>query len=71
MITPEWWDPRNRASLGLRLRLSAPGEGQGGSSAKPRANRGGGKVRYGWDLTLGANPLDSTSLMNWSICTRR
>ena len=61
VITPEWWDPRNRASLGLRLRLSAPGEAQGDTRSKPRANRGGGKVRYGWDLTLGANPLDSAS----------
>ncbi len=58
VITPDWWDPRKRARLGLRLRLGPPQDGVA------RGRPAGRRVRYNWALSLGAEPLEQEDFDN-------
>jgi SNF2 family DNA or RNA helicase len=64
VLLPEWWNLRQRTSLGVRLRLFAEQnalwndeDGQGGDLPAKRRARGVAPVRYAWELTLGAQRI--------------
>ncbi len=61
VLLPEWWNSRQRTSLGVRLRLFAEentawdsGDEERTYLPEKRRPRGSTPVRYAWELTLGA-----------------
>ena len=64
VLLPEWWNSRQRTSLGMRLRLFADENTAWGSAdheqtdlPEKRRTRGGAAVRYAWELTLGSQRI--------------
>jgi SNF2 family DNA or RNA helicase len=64
VLLPEWWNSRQRTSLGVRLRLFADensvwASGDGDQSGLPekRRARSATPVRYAWELTLGSQRI--------------
>jgi SNF2 family DNA or RNA helicase len=64
VLLPEWWNSRQRTSLGMRLRLFAEenslwGDNDDDAADLPqkRRPRGNTPVRYAWELTLGSQRI--------------
>jgi SNF2 family DNA or RNA helicase len=64
VLLPEWWNSRQRTSLGVRLRLFAEenmlwdgGDDVAADLPSKRRPRGNTPVRYAWELTLGSQRI--------------
>ena len=65
VLLPSWWNARQRTRLGMRLRLFAEEDARWNEDDDARAvvdlpglrSRGGERVRYAWELTLGAEHI--------------
>jgi SNF2 family DNA or RNA helicase len=64
VLLPEWWNSRQRTSLGVRLRLFAEenavwgsGDDEQADLPEKRRTRGSAPVRYAWELTLGSQRI--------------